>query len=92
MVCLFPFGQRILSGTQNPHFSQAVTTANAIRVYVAVKADFSENSKMIPREIAWEDGSKYEIDRVLDVRQAATMKAGGRGDRHTVRISIFSPR
>lgn len=62
------------------------TTANAIKVYVAVKADFAENGKMIPREITWEDGSKYEIDRVLDVRQAAAMKSGGQGDRYTVRI------
>ena len=62
------------------------TTANAVKVYVAVKADFAENGKMIPREITWEDGSKYEIDRVLDVRQAAAMKAGGQGDRYAVRI------
>ena len=58
-----------------------------IKVYVAVKADFAENGKMIPRQITWEDGTKYEIDRVLDVRQAAAMKAGGQGDRYTVRIS-----
>ena len=57
-----------------------------IKVYVAVKADFAENGKMIPRQITWEDGTKYEIDRILDVRQAAAMKAGGQGDRYTVRI------
>jgi hypothetical protein len=63
------------------------TTANAIKVYVAVKADFAENGKMIPREITWEDGTRYEIDRVVDIRQAAAMKAGGQGDRYTVRIN-----
>ena len=57
-----------------------------IKVYVAVKADFAENGKMIPRQITWEDGTKYEIDRILDVRQAAAMKAGGQGDRYTLRI------
>lgn len=57
-----------------------------IKVYVAVKADFAENGKMIPRQITWEDGIKYEIDRVLDVRQAVAMKAGGQGDRYTVQI------
>ena len=41
---------------------------------------------MLPREITWEDGRKYKIDRVLDIRQAAAMKAGGQGDRYTVRI------
>ena len=58
-----------------------------IKVYVAVKADFAENGKMIPRQIIWEDGTKYEIDRILDIRQASAMKAGGQGDRYTVRIN-----
>ena len=56
------------------------------KVYVAVKADFNEDGIMLPREITWEDGTKYAIDRVLDIRQAAAMKAGGQGDRYTVRI------
>jgi len=56
------------------------------KVYVAVKADFNENGIMLPREITWEDGRHYPIDRVLDIRQAAAMKAGGQGDRYTVRI------
>ena len=56
------------------------------KVYVAVKADFSESGQLIPREITWEDGTRYEIDRVTDIRQAAAMKAGGQGDRYTVSI------
>lgn len=62
------------------------TTANPIKVYVAVKTDFTEEGTMIPREITWEDGEKFEIDRVTDIRQAAVMKAGGQGDRYTVTI------
>lgn len=57
-----------------------------IKVYVAVKADFSEDGTMLPREITWEDGTVFVIDRVTDIRQAAAMKAGGRGDRYTVTI------
>ena len=57
------------------------------KVYVAVKADFNEDGIMLPREITWEDGTKYAIDRVLDIRQAAALKAGGQGDRYTVRIN-----
>jgi hypothetical protein len=63
------------------------TTAKPIKVYVAVKADFAEDGTLLPREITWEDGIKFEIDRVLDIRQAAAMKAGGQGDRYTVRIN-----
>ena len=56
------------------------------KVYVAVKAEFNEEGIMLPRELTWEDGTRYEIDRVLDIRQATAMKAGGQGDRYTVRI------
>ena len=56
------------------------------KVYVAVKADFNKDGIMLPRELTWEDGTRYEIDRVLDIRQAAALKAGGQGDRYTVRI------
>ena len=35
----------------------------------------------------WEDGRKFPIDRVMDVRQAASLKAGGQGMRYTCRIA-----
>lgn len=57
-----------------------------IKVYVQVRVDFREDGVMLPREIVWEDGVTYEIDRVLDIRQAAAMRAGGQGDRYTVSI------
>lgn len=57
-----------------------------LKVYVAVKADFRDDGVMLPREITWEDGRKYQIDRVLDIRQASAMKAGGQGDRYTILI------
>lgn len=60
---------------------------NNIKVYVQVKADFREDGVMLPREITWEDGRKYVIERVIDIRQAAAMKAGGQGDRYTVIIN-----
>ena len=59
---------------------------NRAKVYVAVNADFTENGTMLPRKITWEDGTKYEIDRITDIRQAAAMKAGGQGDRYTVML------
>ena len=65
---------------------QTTTNAKPLKVYVAVKADFREDGSMLPKEITWEDGEKYKIDRVTDIRQAAAMKAGGQGDRYTVMI------
>ena len=41
---------------------------------------------MLPHFITWEDGHRYEIDRVTDIRPAPAAKAGGQGDRYTVWI------
>jgi hypothetical protein len=58
---------------------------NDIKVYVKVTAAFSNDGKMMPLSLVWEDGQEYVIDRILDVRPAAAMKAGGQGDRYTIR-------
>jgi hypothetical protein len=34
----------------------------------------------------WENGKRYKIDKVLDVRPAASLKAGGAGLRYTVMV------
>ena len=59
---------------------------NSIKVYVDVLVEFNEDGVMLPRLITWEDGSKYEVDRVVDIRPAAAMKTGGGGDRYTVMV------
>ena len=41
---------------------------------------------MIPLSIEWEDGRSFEIDKVLDVCRAASLKAGGIGIRYTCRV------
>lgn len=59
-------------------------TTKPLKVYVAVKADFAADGTMFPRIITWEDGEKYEIDRVSNIRQTPALKAGGQGDRYTI--------
>ena len=56
------------------------------KVYVQVNADFNTDGVMFPREIIWEDGERYTIDRMIDIQQAAAMKAGGQGDRYTIEV------
>ena len=51
-----------------------------------VKVDFREDGVMLPREIVWENGVTYEIDKVLQITQAAAMRAGGQGDRYKIRV------
>ena len=58
----------------------------ARRAYVKVIARHDETGKVCPREVEWEDGRRFEVDRLLDVRRAAALKAGGQGVRYTVRI------
>jgi hypothetical protein len=56
------------------------------KVYVQVIADFSADGVMLPSVLIWENGEKYLIDRVVDIRQAAARKAGGQGDRYTIEV------
>lgn len=59
---------------------------NDPKVYVEVTAAFDSSGRLIPLSLVWEDGRRFAIDRVLEVRPMAAMKAGGQGDRYTIRI------
>ncbi len=63
--------------------TSAVKTA---KVYLGVEVAFNTGGQMLPRTVIWEDGRRYEVDRVLDIRPAPALKAGGQGDRYTLRI------
>ncbi len=54
--------------------------------YVNVRADFMPDGRILPLMFKTEDGQKTIIDRILDVRQAPALKAGGQGVRYTCRI------
>ncbi len=59
---------------------------NYDKVYVEVVVEFNIDGKMIPKFLRWEDGTIYEIDKILDERRAASLKAGGQGIRYLCRI------
>ena len=42
--------------------------------------------KILPCKIIWHDGTSYEIDKITDIRNAASLKAGGCGVRYTCSI------
>ena len=58
----------------------------ARRAYVKVVVEYSLEGNIGPLMVEWEDGRRFEVDRLLDVRRAASTKAGGQGMRYTVRI------
>lgn len=53
-----------------------------MKQYVAVEARFDEGGGLRPLCIIWEDGRRFTVDRVTDVRRAASLKAGGTGLRY----------
>ena len=59
---------------------------NQYKVYVPVEVRFNAEGQMLPHYLIWEDGKKYKIDKVTDIRQAAAMRAGGQGDRYTIYV------
>ena len=57
-----------------------------MKQYIAVTAKFDADGNVTPLYIHWEDGRNFAIDRITDVRFAASLKAGGAGIRYTCRI------
>ncbi len=56
------------------------------KIYVRVKSETDTDGNIVPTHIIWSDDREFPIDRVIDVRKAASTKAGGLGLRYTVRI------
>ena len=54
------------------------------KVFVEVNVKCDTEGSMIPLSITWEDGRLFEIDKVTDIRKAASLKAGGIGVRYTI--------
>ena len=50
-----------------------------MKQFVSVEAKFDTDGNLLPLIIFWEDGRKFEIDKITDVRFAPSLKAGGVG-------------
>ncbi len=57
-----------------------------MKQYVSVTAKFDCDGNILPIRINWDDGRCFDIDRITDIRYAASLKAGGAGIRYTCRI------
>ncbi len=56
------------------------------KVYVKVIASFSQDGEVRPMSIIWEDGRRFDIDKVTQIRRAYATKVGGTGIRYTVSV------
>ena len=45
-----------------------------MKKYVKVTATFDCDGDLIPEYIVWDDGRRYRIDKISDVRYAASLK------------------
>ena len=59
---------------------------NEHKVYVRVNAEFDKDGFVHPKSIIWNNGIEYEINKVLDIKHMYASKAGGNGDRFTIRL------
>ena len=56
---------------------------NPATIYVQVRADHLIDGTTRPLMLRTEDGPIVRIDRITDVREAPSLKAGGQGVRYT---------
>ena len=54
--------------------------------YVPVVVRFDTSGRMRPLVIEFDEGHRYEVEVVLDVKRRACERVGGVGDRYTCRI------
>lgn len=59
---------------------------NLVKKFVEVVAKFDEDG-ITPLSIQWPDGRIFDIDRIVDVRPAASITVGGFGIRYTCKIA-----
>ncbi|MDT8901871.1 hypothetical protein [Anaeroselena agilis] len=56
------------------------------RQFLRIVAEHDQDGNIRPLLIKWKDGRCFTVDRVLDVRQAPALAAGGLGIRYHCRI------
>ena len=59
---------------------------NPAKIYVSVRADHLLNGRIRPLMFRAKDGPVVRIDRILDEREAPSLKAGGQGMRYPCRV------
>ena len=57
-----------------------------VKTFVNVVVEHQSDGRKTPKEIRFDDGRRFEIDRVTERRRAAATKVGGTGIRYTIFI------
>ena len=59
------------------------------KIYVDVNVEFTKDGSLIPKAIHWSDDKTYEIEKITDVRRAASLIAGATGIRSTIYVEGY---
>ncbi|MCR5544715.1 MAG: hypothetical protein K6F55_11280 [Eubacterium sp.] len=59
------------------------------KLYVDVNVEFTKDGSLIPKSIRWDDETVYEIEKITDIRRAASLVAGASGVRYTVYVEGY---
>ncbi len=57
-----------------------------MKEYVSITAKFDSDGNLLPVALHWKDGRNFSIDKILDIRYAASLKEGGAGIRYKCKI------
>lgn len=60
-----------------------------MRKNVDMIAEMKKDGTIIPLTLIWDNGKKYGIDRVRDIKKMASTKGGGMGLRYSVTIKQY---
>ena len=56
------------------------------KIELDIIVEQKKDGRAMPKTIVWDDGRKFNIDKILDIRRAAATKCGGVGIRYICRI------
>lgn len=56
------------------------------KIGITILVQHEKDGRALPKTIIWDDGRKFDIDRILDIRRAASTKYGGVGIRYICRV------
>lgn len=60
------------------------------KIKTSVLAHFTFDKRVLPLKIKTEDGVTLKVDRILDMRPAASLKAGGSGIRYICDCTTYN--
>lgn len=75
-----------IDGSSTFDAARQAGASDRVKQYVDVVALMHSDGRVTPQTIVWDDGRRFDVDRVYGCRQAHSLKVGGSGMRYEVRV------